>query len=76
MRAGGSIDACPLNTGLEGAPALNLELLNTTLAAIDGLYCRETGQAPGRVRLRDLADPGPEQGPPEGPGGQGTVDIP
>jgi Fe-S-cluster containining protein len=55
LRIDDRIDACPLNGDLAGAPALSLEVVNTTLAAIDAVYCRETGRPAERVALADLA---------------------
>lgn len=52
----GARDICPLNEeGSEAAPALNLELLNTTLAAIDAHYCKQTGRPIDRVPLESIS---------------------
>lgn len=56
----GRRDHCPLNEGLDAAPALNLELLNTLLVAINARYCqeREGGGKEGaaeRISLKVLA---------------------
>lgn len=55
----GRRDHCPLNEGLDAAPALNLELFNTLLVAINARYCQERGggkeAAAERISLRVLA---------------------
>ncbi|MFM7203718.1 MAG: YkgJ family cysteine cluster protein [Myxococcota bacterium] len=56
VQAEGKVDACPLNAEAYSAPPLNLQLLNTLLTAINAKYCQDTGQAPERVRLRDLKE--------------------
>ena len=52
----GDLDVCPANRHLSRTvPPLNLELLNTLLFAIDGVYCREQHLEPGRVSLDAIA---------------------
>lgn len=55
VKVASATDFCPLNAGLEAAPALNLDLLNTLLVAVNARYCQETGQEPSaRVPLKTL----------------------
>lgn len=54
VRAEGRVDICPLNGEMGGAPELNLALLNTLLAAINDLYCRQVGVSAERIPLSDL----------------------
>ncbi len=54
--ADGRRDVCPANKpGTALVAPLNLEWLNTTLFAIDQVYCREQGRPPARVSLTGIA---------------------
>lgn len=62
IAVGNDRDCCPLNFGDESEPlsslpddaALDLERLNTMLAAIDHAYARQLETQPDRVRLSEL----------------------